>query len=245
MTSPVQTYQSEMHGNLGFFATWLPGDPIEIGDIGIFEAGRFRRMLSLKELGIKYKTEPAGSMLDVQYASTKGTTINAPIAANIKSIAKANITIDFSSAGAFVFHASKMQPHRLENRMAVADQILKIYQRKKWEKSWLLVEAIYTAKCATVIVAEESSAQLVLAAKGGDIVNSLSFSDPKVGLSIVSTRGKLFQMIGGKDLQPLYSCLRLEAPFFGKPSVQPVRGVGENASVLEFSRPSIDELLKS
>ena len=28
MTSPVLSYQEEMYRNLGFFANWLPGDPI-------------------------------------------------------------------------------------------------------------------------------------------------------------------------------------------------------------------------
>lgn len=34
MASPVQRYQQEMHENIGFFATWLPGDLLELGDIG-------------------------------------------------------------------------------------------------------------------------------------------------------------------------------------------------------------------
>ena len=35
MASPVKTYQSEMHDKLGFFATWLPGDHVELGDVGV------------------------------------------------------------------------------------------------------------------------------------------------------------------------------------------------------------------
>ena len=39
---PVRTYREEMHGNLGFFASWLPADPVDVGDIGVLEGGRFR-----------------------------------------------------------------------------------------------------------------------------------------------------------------------------------------------------------
>jgi hypothetical protein len=52
MASPVKLYQQEMHSNLGFFANWLPGDPIEVGDVGVLESGRFRRVVSLEDLGI-------------------------------------------------------------------------------------------------------------------------------------------------------------------------------------------------
>jgi len=54
MASPVKLYQQEMHSNLGFFATWLPASILELGDFGVLEAGRFRKMGSLKELGIPH-----------------------------------------------------------------------------------------------------------------------------------------------------------------------------------------------
>jgi hypothetical protein len=184
-------------------------------------------------------------MSDVQYASTKGTAIRAPVGAELANVAKAEITIDFSSAGAFVFHASQMQQHRLENRRAVDDQIVKAYRRKKWNRDWFLVEAIHFAKCATVIVSEENSAQLILAMSARGSLTGLSLSDPKVGFKIVSTRGKLFQTIGGRNLHPLYSCLRLAKPLFGKPAIQAVRGASRNAAVAEFSQPGIDELINS
>jgi hypothetical protein len=53
MASPVRRYQQEMHENIGFFATWLPGDLLELGDIGILVNGSFRKLSSLWALGIK------------------------------------------------------------------------------------------------------------------------------------------------------------------------------------------------
>ena len=53
MPSPVQRYQREMHENIGFYATWLPGDPMELGDVGIPSNGMFRKRSSLNDLGIK------------------------------------------------------------------------------------------------------------------------------------------------------------------------------------------------
>ena len=50
MPSPVALYQREMHKNLGFFATWLPGDQLELGEAGVLKGGRFRKQSSLAEL---------------------------------------------------------------------------------------------------------------------------------------------------------------------------------------------------
>ncbi|HWM91923.1 MAG TPA: hypothetical protein VN493_14250 [Thermoanaerobaculia bacterium] len=245
MASPVKLYQREMHDNLGFFPTWLPGDRIEIGDVGILEGGRFRRMTSLAELGIAGKTEAGAATQDVQYTSSEGTKIATTAGAEVTAVAKAEITVDFTREGAFVFHASRLRPQYLENRAAVGQEIVKVYKKGQWQKEWLLVEALHTADRATIIVSEDSSAGLVLVASAETPLSSISLADPKVGLKIAATHGKVVHIIGGKGLHPLYSCLRVKDPLFGAPSVQPVRGAGASGNEVPFARPGIDELLDS
>jgi hypothetical protein len=245
MASPVKIYQQEMHGNLGFFATWLPGDPIEIGEVGVLEGGRFRRMSSLKELGIACDLSTGQSAQNVQYTSTQGTKITTSAGATATAVAKAEITIDFSREGAFVFHASGLRWQRLENRSAVAEEVVEAYKKDKWKKGWLLVEALHTAEQATIIVSEDSSAGLVLVASAEAPIAGVSLADPKIGLTVASTQGKIVHIVGGKGLHPLYSCLRLKDPLFGAPSVQPVRGSGVGGEEIPFTRPNIDELLNS
>lgn len=243
MASPVKTYQSEMHSNLGFFATWLPGDPIELGDIGVLENGRFRRMSTLKELGVSVEVGSGNSSQDLQYTSTKGFTLNTSGGARAKGVATAKLVLQFSAEGAFVFHATGLQPSRIQNRAAVAKEMLRLYRSKKWNKEWCLVESIHSAARATVIISQDSSAELVLAADAHAGIPALCLADPKVKLKVTAVRGKLFQTIGAKDLHPLYACLRLNDPLFGDPSVQPVRGQTDES--IELSRPGIAELLDS
>jgi hypothetical protein len=242
MGSPVKLYQREMHDNLGFFPTWLPGDGIQIGDAGVLEGGRFRRAASIAELGIPCEVSAGAARQDIQYTSTQGISVGTSAGA-AAAPAKGEIRIEFSREGAFLFHASRLQARQLENRAKVGDEIVKAYRRGKWDKSWLLVEALHTAERATVIVSEDSSAELVLAASADVPLVSLSLADPKIALTVTSARGRIVHIIGGKGLHPLYSCLRLKDPLFGAPSVQPVRGAGNNES--PFVRPAIDELLES
>jgi hypothetical protein len=245
MASPVKLYQREMHGNLGFFATWLPGDPIEIGDVGSLEAGRFRRMTSLKDLDIPCEVDVSSTQQNIQLTSTRGTRLTTSAGANAPTLVKAEITIGFSREGAFIFNAFKLRPYRLVNHPTVAEGILDAYRNHRWERGWLLVETVHVAERATIIVSEDSSAELVLVANLTGALPTVPLADPKIGFTVASTRGKVVHIVGGRDLHPLYSCLRLKSAFFGEPSVQPVRGIGHVQLESAFSRPAIDDLLDS
>lgn len=245
MASPVKIYQQEMHDNTGFFATWLPGDAIEIGDVGIFLDGRFRRATSLKELGIKFEATNGRAQQDMNYSSTSATKVSIAGGAGAPALGKADISIDFSRQGAFLFQASKLQLHELANKMAVGDQMLQMHEKDRWDAKWLLVESLHEAERATIIVSEDSNAGLTLAGEVDKTLASISLVDPKVSLSVTSTRGRIMQVIGQENLRPLYSCLQVKVPFFGKPSVRPVRGVAPAKAAGSVVRPGIDLLLEA
>jgi hypothetical protein len=243
MSSPVRTYQTEMHRNLGFFATWFPGDTVAIGDAGILVDGRFRRLSSLAELGIAFNPTDAGTPQDVKYMSTEATKINSTAGAAVGGIAKAQIEIDFSAEGAFVFHAKGLRASRLKDLTSVGHKLLEAYQKERWNKSWLLIESLYIADCATIIVSQDKSAKLVLSAKSDVPLVAASLADPSVGLDVSSSQGKLVHVIGEQGLRPLFSCVRIEASFFSKPSIAPARGTVTDD--VGFERAQIGDLLES
>ena len=244
MPSPVRLYQSEMHDNLGFYANWLPGDDLAVGDVGTVRDGRFRRETSLTELGVECRVQPGGVPQNVEYTSTQGIKITPSGEAAVAANLKAEIAIDFSREGAFVFHAFDLQANRLANPAGVGAGIVSAYGQGNWRKEWLLVEMVHSAKRATIIVAAESSAGLVLRAEVAGPIASLFFADPKIGFSVAATRGRTVRVVGEKLAAPLYSCLRLEDSLFGRPKMSAVRGAGsEDGPAL--ARPGINELLDS
>lgn len=245
MGSPVETYQTEMHNNLGFYATWLPADPMEVGDVGVWEGGRFHRVGTLSELNVECKVETTGSMSDVQFTSKQGVQMKASGAGGAIGVGKYNIGVDFSGTGSFVFHAAGLQQHRLVNRMAVGAALLKLYEKKKgWKKEWMLVESVHSAQRATVLVCEDKSAKVVVSASLATPGAALFLADPKAQFSLTVTDGKLFHWMGQDNLRPLYSCLKINDPLFGRPDLVPVRGAAA-ASAEIFERPRIEELLRS
>jgi hypothetical protein len=243
MGSPVKTYQAEMHENLGFYATWLPGDPIDVGDVGVFEGGRFRRETRLSDLKIPCKVSVAPTSTDVQFTSREGVQVSTLAGAAQAAVGELRMSIQFTGDGAFLFHASGLQMHRLENRPEVTAAVLGLYEQKRWKKEWLIVEAVHAALRTTILISEDRSAMVELAAKSELPVPLTSLAAPETKLQVTATQGKIFQALGAADLHPMYSCLRVKDPLFGSPTLAPFRGADDAGRFLE--RPSIEELLAS
>ncbi|WP_229755426.1 hypothetical protein [Hymenobacter cavernae] len=243
MASPAKLYQQEMHKNLGFFATWFPGDPIAIGDVGVLENGRFRLETTLTQLGIQCDVMSDQTEQDIQYTSTEGTKIITSAGMSAPSSAKGEITIDFSREGAFVFNASGLRMHRLDKLSRVAEEILKTYRDDKWNKDWILIESLYTARRATVIISNDSSSGVTLQADAKVNIQGASLADPNVELTVKSTRGKMLQIVGSTELSPLYSCYKVTDLWYSRqPSFVPIRG-RNTPEINAFEEVSIDNLL--
>jgi hypothetical protein len=246
MAAPVKLYQKEMHANVGFFCTWLPGDPISLGDVGILENGRFRRQTTLTELGVKLTGTVKGSPQNLQYTSKSGTMVSVRAAAEVVAPlpASAEIEIKFGHQGAFLFHASNVTNEDLENRLAIVASITSLHSKGIWSEKWYLVESVYTADCATIIISEDSSARLVIGASSSVALGALPLADPDVHLTVSSSSGKMVQVVAGRDLKPLFSCSRLKETWLGDTKVVPVRGVARDRGKI-LARAPIEDLLNS
>jgi hypothetical protein len=209
MSNPVRLYHREMHKQIGFFANWLPGDPIAIGAIGVLADGRFRQESSLSELDIPCKESEPGFPQDVGYTSSSGVKLNTSAQGSVAATAKAEISIEFSENGAFIFQAIGLRGRQLANRASVTKAILEADDSERWQSSWLLVDGLHIADCATIIVSEGSGAGLTLAAQADGPISAAALADAKLGLHVTSSRGRLVQVICGKKLRPLYHCVRL------------------------------------
>jgi len=243
MASPVGAYQAEMHRNVGFFATWLPSDPVALGDLGILRDGRFWRLSSLQALKIPFEEEVGEAEQNIQCMSKNGIKISSSLGAKAAGMAKANITVEMATDGAFVFHANGVRTRRLADPGQVSRDIVNCYKRGDWDKRWLLVETCHRANFATVIISQDKSASVALEANLDGPLPTTFLADPKLGLKISSTDGRVIHVVGQHELTPLYSCLRVQPHVFGDPSLEPARGIGDRPTELE--RVGIQDLLNS
>jgi hypothetical protein len=234
-----------MHNNVGFFATWLPSSTLEIGDIGVFEGGQFRRQASLRELGIASPSTREGEPQKMSYsASAERKIAGIASAATIAPVAKAELSIRFTQQGGFVFEAEGVRQIEIADRIPLAHNLLNLYRETVWKDQWHLIDAVYSAASATILVSEGSSSEIVLNANAVVIPGAWPLSDPKLGLSVSSSTGKIVYVIAAAGLKPLYSCVKIRSHFFHDPSLEPVRGIATNPTDV-LARPRIEALLES
>lgn len=246
MTSPVKCYQQEMHNNVGYFATWLPSDPIQLGDVGILEGGRFRRHGSLQELGIQHAGVREGSAENMSYsASAKRSTGVSAGVSTVVPVGEAEVCIQFSREGGYVFEAIGIRQVEIANRLELGKLILGVHGQGRWDTRWLVIDSIYTAESATILVSEEKSAEIVLKGSANVPLGSLPLADPKLGLTVTASSGKIVHLVAQNHLSPLYSCIKVHDPWIGQASVSSVRGVTGDKALEQIARPTISDLLDS
>jgi hypothetical protein len=244
MPAPAQIYQQEMHDNIGFFATWLPGDHLEVGDVGTFESGRFRKHASLSEFGLTLRVEKKGSPQNLQYTSRSGTniSINLDAAADVGVSGSAKIAIEFNQQGAFVFQAANVQKIELADKLRLADNIIKI---EKWNLNWYIIDSIHIADCASIIISEDDAAGITLRANVDGDLGPVPLADTAVQFSVSSSNGRMLQVVAGRDLCPLFSCIKVKETWFSGRKIVPVRGQSSGLDQVPFVQPRISDILAS
>ena len=190
MASPVWLYQREIHNALACFATWLPRDKIEVGDVGVIAAGRFRRESTPTELGIPYKGDCRRRDEELPiYIDSGNTHQNDRGAATLPQVANSTISIVFSRQGAFVFHALNLRQHRLENPLTVAHRVDTIGQAESGvEEGWFPSGRNPPAGIDDQRFRGKRLHPISLEVGAGVLVPSLSLADPTLGLKVAGTR---------------------------------------------------------
>lgn len=244
MTSPVAAYQREMHAALGVFATWPPSEPIALGDIGTFVEGRFRKVAALTDLGIAVEIGEATKPFPLRYTSTAGTEVKFGADADVQDVAASEVSIAFARHGAYYFEAQGVSQRRLENRHAIKKEIVERWRGGTWKKSWYLIEDIYVAECATVVISQDSNATISIRASVPQISALSSLADSKLGFRVVREKGKIVAVIGARDARPLFRCSRLRTGWFGPPEIAN-HTKPESAQDARWERAEIDELVES
>src|SRR5947207_553780 len=115
-----QEYLGIVHAQFGFYGSWLPGNLVEVGEIGVLRDGAFVHTSHLREHGVKFTKETIdapsmryASQGGVKFvASAKGET-NTAISAIAK--AEAGLRIQFKQARALVFVLNPATDERIKN----------------------------------------------------------------------------------------------------------------------------------
>ncbi len=212
--SAGDVYVKGIYDRYSHFATWLPNSPIMLGDVGILDGKYFKRATSLRELKIPFDVRSGAVPLEYSYSSQASVKVETGAsgqvsAAGLPPLADAGITVEFGGEGAFVFQAAHCVVDEIENRLELAERVIRLFKQGKWDTDWAVVSTVVKAGNATILVSKSSGSQLQLsAAVDSSAIGSLA--DPKLGLKVRSERGEVLRFLAEPGITPMFNLSRIK-----------------------------------
>ena len=213
MAGVSKLYVNEMYDRFTYLAAWLPNSKLKLGDVGIQDGGAFKRMTTLKKLGVPFNVRVGKNPVDFSYTSQSGISVKAKLAGELAAgttlpLGKAGIVVEFSKEGAFLFQAVGCLVDEFEDRAAVGKTIIKLHAKKGWDPAWSVVDTLVKVNRATILVSNSHNAKLELTANSPVAIASIA--NAEVGLAVNSQQGDIVRFLAAKGLTPLFKLSRLK-----------------------------------
>lgn len=223
MANPSKFYLQHMNDKTGYRATWDPGRPLKIGQIGKLDQNNvFNVFSSLEKEGIPIEVMSDPSAIAMDYTSHENINItaklsgSAPIAGSVLSDVDAGFNFEFKSDKSIVFQTSGHKTHQITNLAEIENHILEKFDNGNWDRDWLIITQLVEADTATIIISNSSNGSLDLKAKASVAAGDLKLTDASLGLTVAKEKGSTLKYIAQSGLTPLYRLMGIRHPLFGK-----------------------------
>jgi hypothetical protein len=174
--SVSEQYMNEMHDSFHCFASWLPGIPLQIGDIGELKHNEFTYVSNLQNKGIPFtvRTDPSPGVLEHRSGGNVTMETKQVGEAAIPQFnlyyGDAGVIIRFGSKKGIVFEATGVKHLFIEDISSVDTAIAEAHKRGKWKDRWVVISDLVIADSATILIAQGKGATVALKAKS-DVTN--------------------------------------------------------------------------
>lgn len=215
---------TEIRKETRYSATWLPIAPVSLGDVGRLNGYQYVPVTTLKDLGFSFDVEKGTVNADIDYYSKGAVSSEVKLAGRTPPPGsplvhgKVGVTLSFKRAGAIVFAASGCRSNRIRDNKSLGDIILQRFHDGLWERDLVVVTEVVSASTATILVASSAGAQVDLVAEGKVTTPSVSLADASARFYTASSRAIGFNVIGGKNLTPLFRAGGIKRTFLRRAS---------------------------
>ncbi len=254
-------YTRDLYRNFKYLATWKPGVPLQLGDIGVLKGKQFTRLGNIKsDFGIDFTVRKDTTPDNLKYVSKSGVSFTAK-AANMKipvgsTLEDSDIgfNISFSKEKAIFFEAEGTYYHSIESQFALGKEILKLYKENKWDKDLVVITELAVADSSTILMslAKKGSVDIKVNNTEGIENKALSITNPELELGISYNTNVSAEIIAKEGPTPLFKVSKVKKPFLGKPIFETARAnvmlpTGTEAfkmiddDLLEFSEATFDD----
>lgn len=230
MKGPQEQYTDEMKKKFGYIATWLPGTPFILGDVGIINDNVFTHVAYLKNFEIQFDTKVDETGDDIEYSSqgavsvaTKVSGTVAPQGSTLGNI-DAGFIVEFGNENSILFKANQIKTNLIEDTAKLGDQILSLYKEGKWNKHWVVITELVLAESATILISNSKNAKIELKANANIDAKKLDIADAKFDFGATFSKGLDTKILAQSGLTPLFKIMALKSRIF-LPPVFKSRGI--------------------
>lgn len=210
----VEQIQRRIYAKTSLYGTWLPSDPIQVGEYGYIRKGRFNREGNLKSRGIELSVSRI-SLTPSSLGFSDRASFNSKVGATAKAanVGSATLEIGLSGEGAFVYHLQDLVAHRVADKEKFFHSLFMaiMSEKLKWRDEFVVIDETREAGAATLLVLESDAGKIKMKGKipsGAEAVAPLAKIDANVSVDVES--GSIFQIKGENGTTPLYSAKRLK-----------------------------------
>ncbi|MBV9772355.1 MAG: hypothetical protein JO040_00300, partial [Gemmatimonadetes bacterium] len=159
MVDPQKQYVRELFDKFSYLATWLPGVPLRVGDVGVMRDGYFQRLSSLENLGLTFtvRQDDVGTQLD--YASRGAVSVSfkaagaIPPYGSVLAEASAGVVIRMNRENAVLFQVLGASFPSIEDQLGLEHEIRRRHAAGEWNTDHLVVTEVLQARSATILIA--------------------------------------------------------------------------------------------
>ncbi|HZN20790.1 MAG TPA: hypothetical protein VFB84_21805 [Micromonosporaceae bacterium] len=221
MRSVPRSYWHEFRGAFARLPVWLPGTPIQLGDVGLLSADGWAPVTTLAGAGIAYRVGPKGTPVDYDYHSAHGTEVSTTVAAQGGPLpapvttAGATLHYRFSRQGAFVVRARDVRARQIVDLAAVAEQVLAAYQEGTWDRGWTVVTEVGVAGPVLVLVSGRAGAEATVELAATAAVGVVPELGVNTGVRVLSERGLAASFVSRQPTALMWSGRYVHDPLVG------------------------------
>jgi len=228
MKGPKTQYTHEMYKKFGYFATWEPNRPLELGDVGVLYENEFTRLFNISKRfeSIKFDIFKDDTPGDLEYSSEGSVTICTKVAGTIPQIgsvlteADAGITIEFNNEKAVVFKANETISPSIDDTVRLGEDIIQLYREGKWEKNWVVITELVKAGSASIFISNKKNGKVELKANANIQATNFDIANAEFSFSPAFSGGLETRIIAQKGLTPLFKVMGMKSRFSLPPTLR-------------------------
>lgn len=210
----------ELYEHFGYLATWLPGVPISVGDIGTVRHGRYERITSLEQLGVAVSVLSSGEIRQLDYASAGHLDIGWSAQAEGGSVAPgtgARVRVELSRAYAVLFQALDASTRAIEDLNALRDELGKLAAAGVWRREYVVVTEVVRTGATVVLMAGGSGGRMDFTLDAPVAAGPLGLVHAAGGLAVASEAGMAVRVVAPQGLSPLFRASSLRSTISRRP----------------------------